>query len=203
MTCAAAGVDSIGINFFSNSRRYQPFQTASTWLDRVPEQLVRTAVFVNAPEEEVRRIAASGLIDVLQFHGTESPDYCARMRSAGLPIIKAVPIRDESDLEKLPLWEAADALLLDAWAPGVYGGTGQTIDWTLAARAVSEVAPKPVILSGGLNPSNVQEAVKLVRPAAVDTASGVERAPGFKDPDKCRAFAAAVRRVVYDAPPVS
>lgn len=181
--CAEAGADAIGINFFPQSKRFHSLEQAALWLDKVPPGLARTAVLVNAPAEEVRRIAESGLIDVLQFHGDETTEDMAGFRSLGLPMIKALPLRPDTALESLRVWPV-DALLLDAWAPGVYGGTGHTIDWTHAAEVIGALAPLPVILSGGLTPENIEEAVRRTRPAGVDTASGVEVSPGVKDHGK-------------------
>ncbi|RYD31493.1 MAG: phosphoribosylanthranilate isomerase [Verrucomicrobiaceae bacterium] len=187
LLCAEAGADAIGINFFPKSKRFHPLEQAALWLDKVPSGLARTAVLVNAPAEDVLRIAESGLIDVLQFHGDETPEDMVKFRSLGRPVIKALPLRPDTTLESLRAWPV-DALLLDAWAPGAYGGTGHTIDWTHAAEVIRALAPLPVILSGGLTPANIAEAVRRTRPAGVDTASGVEVSPGLKDHGKIRAL---------------
>lgn len=185
--CAAAGADAIGINFYPKSKRFHPLEQAALWLPQLPPHLVRVAVLVNAPDAELHRIATSGLIDVLQFHGDESPETIAAARRFGLPVIKALPLLPATTAAGLRAWPA-DALLLDAHAPGVYGGTGHTIDWTHAAAIVKALAPLPVILSGGLTPDNITAAVQQTHPSAVDTASGVELAPGQKDPSKVDAF---------------
>lgn len=193
--CAEAGADAIGINFYPGSKRYHPFSRAAVWLAEVPRELVRVAVLVNSPEPDLEQIAGSGLLDVLQFHGDESPETLESARRFGLPVIKALPLRPDSTPESLAAWPA-DALLLDAFAPGTYGGTGHTIDWDHAARIIAALAPRPVILSGGLNPDNVAAAVRQTRPAGVDVASGVESAPGRKDPDKVSRFIGSVRHAL-------
>ena len=185
--CAEAGADAIGINFYPLSKRFHPLDEAALWLGQLPPGLIRVAVLVNAPDAEVHRIATSGLIDVLQFHGDESPEAVGAARRFGLPVIKALPLLPGTTAASLLAWPA-DALLLDAHAPGVYGGTGHTIDWTHAAAIIAALAPRSVILSGGLTPDNLTAAVQQTHPAAVDTASGVEWAPGRKDPAKVLAF---------------
>lgn len=187
LQCAEAGADAIGINFYPRSKRYHPLDRAALWLTKLPSRLVRVAVLVNPPADELHRIANSGVIDVLQFHGDESPETLAAARCYGLPLIKALPLRPDTTISSLQAWPA-DALLLDAYAPGTYGGTGHTIDWTHAAAVIAELAPFPIILSGGLTAVNIHAAVSLTHPAGVDVASGVELAPGRKDPDQVRAF---------------
>lgn len=185
LACAEAGADAIGINFFPESKRFHPLEQAAVWLGRAPRSLTRVAVLVNAPGDEVRRLAESGLIDVLQFHGDENRDDLAGFRALGLPMIKALPLRPDTTPDSLCGWPV-DALLLDAYAPGTYGGTGHTVDWDRAAEVIAALAPLPVILSGGLTPDNVSEAVRRTLPAGVDVASGVELSPGLKDHGKIR-----------------
>lgn len=187
LQCAEAGADAIGINFYPKSKRYHALDEAALWLTQLPAGLSRVAVLVNAPAAELHRIATSGVIDVLQFHGDESPEILTDARRYGLPIIKALPLLPDTTIASLRAWPA-DALLLDAYAPGTYGGTGHTIDWTHAAAIIAEMAPCPIILSGGLTADNIHAAVQQTRPAGVDVASGVELSPGRKDPDKVHAF---------------
>jgi phosphoribosylanthranilate isomerase len=187
LATAEAGADAIGINFYLKSKRYHPLKEAALWLGDLPPSLVRTAVLVNTPAEELGRIATSGLIDVLQFHGDEPPETLIHARRYGLPIIKALPLRPDTTLASLQEWPA-DALLLDAWAPGTYGGTGHVIDWTHAATIIAALAPFPVILSGGLTPDNIAAAIAATHPAAIDVASGVESSPGQKDLEKIRSL---------------
>jgi len=192
LQCAAAGADAIGINFYPKSKRYHALDEAALWLTQLPAGLSRVAVLVNAPAAELHRIATSGLIDVLQFHGDESPEILTDARRYGLPVIKALPLLPDTTIASLRAWPA-DALLLDAYAPGTYGGTGHTIDWTRAAALIAAMAPFPVILSGGLTPDNTAAAIAATRPAGIDAASGVEFSPGIKDPAKVRALIQASR----------
>lgn len=193
LVCAEAGAEAIGINFFPKSKRFHPLDQAASWLADVPRSLTRVAVLVNPAAKDLRAIGQSGLLDVLQFHGDETPEEVAAARAEfGLPVIKALPLRADTTLESLRAW-TVDALLLDAYAPGVYGGTGHTIDWDRAAEVIAALAPLPVILSGGLTPENIEEAVRRTRPAGVDVASGVEISPGRKGHGKIRDFAAGAR----------
>ncbi|MES2709085.1 MAG: phosphoribosylanthranilate isomerase [Verrucomicrobiota bacterium] len=192
LACAEAGADAIGINFFPESKRFHPLEQAAVWLEQAPRSLTRVAVLVNTPADEVRRLAGSGLIDVLQFHGDENWDDLAEFRLLGLPMIKALPLRPDTTPDSLRGWPA-DALLLDAYVPGTYGGTGHTVDWSHAAEVIAALAPLPVILSGGLTPDNIAEAVRRTLPAGVDVASGVEISPGLKDHGKIRNLVAQAR----------
>ena len=132
-------------------------------------------------------------LTMLQLHGDEGPVYCAEAaRRTGCKVIKAMRVRSGADVQALAQFHT-DYHLLDSYTAGVPGGTGETFAWELARRTRKPAHPVPVVLSGGLNPDNVADAIGAVRPFAVDVASGVERAPGVKDPDKLEAFAAAVR----------
>ena len=187
-----AGADALGFNFYGKSKRHVRLDDAAEWIARLPADVSRVAVVVQPDEGLLRALQESGLFHALQFHGGESPDLCSRW--GGEFYVKACPVSDEASA----LAAAADpapCLLLDAHAPGEFGGTGRTIDWSLAARVVRQAA-RPVVLSGGLHAGNVAEAVAAVRPVAVDTASGVESAPGIKDASKMKAFVAAVRAAV-------
>jgi phosphoribosylanthranilate isomerase len=184
-----AGVDALGFNFYPQSKRAVRLTDISPWLKKLPSDIGRVAIVVHPDEALLRELTHSGLFHALQFHGGETPEFCAAW--GGDFYIKARPISDIASADAA-LADPASCLLLDAHAPGVHGGTGRTIDWELAAGVV-EAAARPVVLSGGLRPDNVAEAVRLVRPAAVDTASGVESAPGVKDAALMRSFVAAVR----------
>ncbi len=200
LVCVAAGINAIGINFWPKSKRFHPFAQASAWLDAVPEQITRVAVFVNADESEVTEIMHSGLLEVAQFHGDESDSYVQKFLDAGIPCIRALSVRTPEDLEKIPLCPAP-TILLDAYQPGVYGGTGRTCDWELAAQAVRAFPEKRIILSGGLTPANAAQAFHEVRPAALDLASGVEISPGVKDAALIRQLAKSVRSAMAPCPP--
>lgn len=178
----AAGVDALGFNFYAGSQRAVGLADVAGWIGTLPDGVARIAVVVNADENLLRDLQASGHFDAFQFHGGEAPAFCARW--GGEFYVKACPISDEASAEAA-LLDPAPCLLLDAHAPGTYGGTGRVIDWTLAARVARE-AKRPVVLSGGLHPGNVASAAAQVHPTAIDTASGVESAPGRKDAAKMR-----------------
>jgi phosphoribosylanthranilate isomerase len=181
------GADALGFNFWPGSRRHLTPAAARLIIERLPPLVTTVGVFVNQPEAEMRAIAAETGIQVFQLHGDEPPELCARMP---LPVVKAIPVDQVRTLSRLLSYEVS-AFLLDTPSRG-YGGTGQPFDWSLA-EGVSEVAP--VILAGGLTPENVADAVRAVRPYAVDVASGVESSPGVKDMDRMSRFVAAVREV--------
>lgn len=190
-----AGVDALGFNFYPKSKRVVRLEDIAGWVAQLPPEVGRVAVVVQPSEGLLGELAASGLFHALQFHGGEAPEFCARW--GGEFFIKARPLSD-GDSADAALADQAPGLLLDAHAPGEFGGTGRVIDWSLAARVVAE-AGRPVVLSGGLKPENVAEAVRQVRPVAVDTASGAESSPGIKDPTKMRALVGAVRDAAREA----
>jgi phosphoribosylanthranilate isomerase len=186
----AIGAWAIGLIFWSGSpRRCEPAiaaEIASAFKRRVEV----VGVFVNATLEEVAWTAESVGLTMLQLHGEEGPAFCAEAaRRTGCKVIKAIRVHSGADIQALSSFHT-DYHLLDSYAPGLPGGTGETFSWELARAHRGTV---PVVLSGGLTPTNVAEAIAVVRPFAVDVASGVERSPGVKDPDKLVAFAAAVK----------
>ncbi len=188
-----AGADALGFNAFPGSKRYFDFEKEADWLTQLPPFVMRVAVVVNPTVEEAERLLALPGIDLLQFHGDETPGFCARFARHGF--IKALAARNRATLETCRDY-AASAVLLDAYVPGAYGGTGQLIDLQLAAEFVREHPDRKVILSGGLTVDNVAEAVRAVRPWAVDVASGVEgETPRCKDRQKMRDFVQAVQGV--------
>ena len=190
--CAEAGASAIGINFYPKSKRYQPLAEARTWLSDFTGGPARVALFVNASFDEIRAAADTALFEAIQLHGDESPDFCSAVRALGLPVIRGLALPDAGSLSLLEQ-QPADAFILDAWAPGEFGGTGRLSDWPLAAEAIHRFPEKTLLLSGGLTPDNVARAVREVRPFGVDVASGVESSPGIKDPQKIRDFIAAAR----------
>ena len=148
-----------------------------------------TALFVNPTVEQVQSVLDSVRIDLIQFHGDEDDDFC---RQFGHPYIKALRVRQASDVVALCLrFPSALAVLLDSYKPGVPGGTGETFDWSL----VPATPPKPIILAGGLDPENVNHAIDVVHPFALDVSGGVESAKGIKDHGKITAFVNEVYRV--------
>lgn len=187
-----AGADALGINFWPKSKRFIALADATRWLRDLAGTVPRVAVTVNATDDELRAIHESGVIDWIQLHGDETPDRVRSLTEQGLPVFKALGVRDRSTLESAAAFPSP-TLLLDAYAPNEYGGSGETMDWALGAEAVRRWPDRQIVLAGGLTPENVAAAVRQVHPAAVDVASGVESAPGQKDSAKVRAFIEAVR----------
>ncbi len=185
----AAGADALGFVFYPPSPRHVTPLRAAQLLAQVPAFVTRVGLFVNEPAEAVRAVLAQAPLDLLQFHGEEDAAYCAAF---GKPWIKAARVKAGFDLlEYASAFAGAPGLcglLLDAHVEG-YGGGGKTFDWSLIPRSL----PLPVILSGGLHPGNVVEAVRTVRPWAVDVSSGVEAGRGIKDVQKINEFIAGVR----------
>jgi phosphoribosylanthranilate isomerase len=170
-----AGADALGFVFYEKSPRHVSIAAAAALLRELPPFVQSVGLFVNAEPAFIESVLQAVPLDLLQFHGEERPADCARF---GRPYIKAERVNRESDLLKCVAdFDAARGLLLDAFVPGMPGGTGERFDWSLIPPAL----PKPVILSGGLTPDNVAEAVRRVRPWAVDVSSGVEVAKGIKD----------------------
>lgn len=183
-------VPALGVNFWPQSKRYCPPAEAAGFLSPLKDRILRVGVFVNADPEEVAGLFRDDLIDLAQFHGDETEGDCAVFALRELPFIKALGVKSPDDLDCATGYHAS-AVLLDAHAPGVYGGTGQTIDWT-TARAFRDQHPAlPLILAGGITPENAAAALEAVRPAALDVASGSESEPGIKDFRKVAALLAA------------
>jgi phosphoribosylanthranilate isomerase len=186
----AAQAWAIGLIFWPHSRRRCDLTAAAEIAAAVKRRVEVVGVFVNATLDHVIEVADGAGLTMVQLHGDEGPVYCGEVaRRTGCKVMKAVRVRSGADVRALGAFHT-DYHLLDSYAPGVPGGTGETFAWEIAR---THRGPVPVILSGGLTPENVADAVATVRPYAVDVASGVERAPGKKDPDKLEAFAAAVR----------
>ena len=201
---AEFGADALGLNFYEKSPRALDLARDGGWLRALPAGLSRIAVLVNAPLALAERLVDEGIADAVQLHGDEDEAYCLRLKGARVPFIKAIRVRDASALQR-PERFGTDHLLLDAFRPDAYGGTGHTLDWDLAARFAAEgrAAARRTILSGGLVPGNVAEAVTRVRPDAVDVASGVEgmEGPRRKDAERMRGFIVAVRSVAVNSSP--
>ncbi|MDI6689713.1 MAG: phosphoribosylanthranilate isomerase [Actinomycetota bacterium] len=181
------GADALGFVFAESPRCIEP-QVAAEIIKAIPPFVSRVGIFVDEDETWVKTVATICGLDILQFHGSESASYCMQFERK---VIKAFRIKQFSDLDIFPGYRAVDAFLLDTFVEGRCGGTGKTFDWRIARKA--KEFGKPIILSGGLNPDNVAEAIRLVKPYAVDVSSGVEKEPGKKDPDKLRAFFENVR----------
>jgi len=189
-----AGADALGINFWPQSKRFIALDEATPWLRDLAGNVPRVAVTVNASDDELRAIHDSGVIDWIQLHGDETPDRVKSLTRQGLPVFKAMGVRDRYSLTAAANYESP-TLLLDAYAPNEYGGSGETMDWALGAEAVRQWPDQQIVLAGGLTPENVAAAVSQVHPAGVDVASGVESSPGRKDLGKVRKFIAAVKAV--------
>lgn len=185
------GVEALGVNFWPKSKRYLAPSQAG-WLKALSGKILRVGVFVNPEIDEAIELVRAGLIDVIQLHGDETPETAAPIREASIPFFKAIGVQGAADLERATNF-GADALLLDAPAPGVYGGTGETFDWSVAAAFIQHHPALPVILAGGIVPGNAAAALAVVHPAALDVASGSESAPGIKDFEKVSALLASVR----------
>lgn len=188
---ARLGVPALGANFWPESKRHLPVDAAG-FLKPLAGRILRVGVFVNAGPDLPRELFDRGLIDAAQLHGDESPEEAALLAEGGIPVIKAIGVRTPADLEAAVTFPAR-ALLLDAHAPGLYGGTGRTIDWNAAADFVRLHPELPVILAGGVVPENAAAAIDRVHPAALDVASGAESSPGIKDFTKVAALLSATR----------
>lgn len=181
--------DAIGLVFAEKSPRRVDVERASAIVRALPPFVATVALFVNPDPAEVETVLERVRPSLLQFHGEESPDFC---RSFGTPWLKAVRVRPGTDLLQCAA-DFADAagLLLDAYTPDAHGGTGHRFDWSLIPAGLA----LPVVLAGGLDTGNVAEAIRRVRPWAVDVSSGVEAAKGIKDAAKVAAFISEVRNV--------
>lgn len=187
LAAARHGASAIGLMFYAPSPRNVAPPVAAAIVAALPPFVSPVGVFVNPERAWVEQVLAAVRLDLLQFHGDEAPDFCAGF---GVPYVKAARVRPGVDLlEYSAGYSRARGLLLDAYVPGVHGGTGRGFDWSL----VPPDLPLPVILSGGLTPGNVGAAVRAVRPWAVDVSSGVEAAKGIKDAAKIAAFIEEVR----------
>ena len=184
---AEAGADLLGFVFCEQSPRRVSLEAAAAIIRELPPSIVKVGVFVNAPADLVYRGIGECGLNLLQFHGEETPEYCVQF---GVMSMKALRIRDERSLEALAAYRT-DAWLLDAFTPDRLGGTGKCFNWDLAVQARD--LGRPIFLAGGLTPQNVSEAVRKVRPYAVDVSSGVEAVPGRKDHKKVRAFIQGAR----------
>jgi phosphoribosylanthranilate isomerase len=187
LAAARAGADAIGLVFFAKSPRNVDPVLAAEISGALPPFVTRVALFVNPSVEEVESVLRQVRPDVLQFHGEESPAFC---RSFGVPYLKAARVKPGVDLlQCAALYVDAQGLLLDAWSEGAHGGTGERFDWAL----IPPDLPRPVVLAGGLHADNVAEAIRAVRPWAVDVSSGVETSKGIKDAARIAAFMKEVR----------
>lgn len=210
LLAANEGADAIGLVFYAASPRYVDFTTATKIVDHLPSNVAAVGVFVNPSLGTLKTAADQVGLDALQLHGDEPPELISQLELPArripkpvgflpqipatqpprLTTIKAFRVRDTKSLELLPRYKT-DLWLLDSYVPGEHGGTGAQFNWHLAAHAMR--MGRPIVLAGGLKPSNVAKAIRTVCPHAVDVSSGVESAPGRKDPTLVRAFITAVK----------
>ena len=184
-----AGADALGLVFYAKSPRHIELSAAEKLVRAMPPFVSVVGLFVNPTADEVRAVLTRIPLSVLQFHGEESAEFCAQF---GLPYLKAIRVRRDVDLLQCAAeFSGAQGLLLDAFVEGTHGGTGAAFDWQLIPAKL----PLPIILSGGLHAGNVAEAIKQVRPYAVDVSSGVESGKGIKDAAKIAAFTNEVNRI--------
>lgn len=183
------GADALGF-VFAESPRKVDVETVADIVEKLPPLVSKVGVFVNEKPENIEDIAERCSLDYYQLHGDETPKYVARFPQD--KIIKAFRIKDKSDLDKIDKFPNVSAVLLDSFTEGEYGGTGKTFDWKLALGVKGLC--NHLILSGGMTPENVAEAIKKVKPYGVDVSSGVEEKPGKKDPEKLEKFFSEVRK---------
>ena len=187
VAAAACGMDAIGLVFYPKSPRVVDLATAEAIVAALPPFVSVVALFVDPAPETVATVLSRLPVDLIQFHGAESPEFCAAF---GRPYLKAIPMRPQVDLAaQAQYYASARGLLVDTYRPGIPGGSGESFDW----QQVPVQRAFPLILAGGLNPHNVAAAIHQVRPYAVDVSGGVESAKGIKDPTRMAAFAAAVQ----------
>ncbi len=187
LAAVEAGADAIGLVFYGKSPRAVSIEQAAAILQALPPFVTSVGLFVDMPHDELQQLLQRLPLDLLQFHGDESPADC---EGHGRPYIKALRVRPGEDVSAaMAPYAGARGILLDTFVEGVPGGTGASFDWSL----VPENAAKPIILAGGLDAGNVATAIRQVRPYAVDVSGRVEAGKGIKDAGKIRAFVRAVR----------
>ncbi len=187
LAAVEAGADAIGLVFYGKSPRAVSIEQAAAILQALPPFVTSVGLFVDMPHDELQQLLQRLPLDLLQFHGDESPADC---EGHGRPYIKALRVRPGEDVSAaMAPYAGARGILLDTFVEGVPGGTGASFDWSL----VPENAAKAIILAGGLDAGNVATAIRQVRPYAVDVSGGVEAGKGIKDAGKIRAFVRAVR----------
>ena len=200
---AASGADAVGLNFYAKSARFLMPEAANSVVDALPPEIVKVGLFVNAAADEICGHFDSLELDLIQLHGDETPEFVSRL--AGRPVMKAFRVGTQG---LSPVYEFIEqtqklgcrlrAVLVDAFCRGSYGGTGRLADWPAVAEYSQNKKQlradlPPLVLAGGLTADNVAEAIRAVRPAAVDTASGVESSPGKKDPKAVLSFVQAAK----------
>jgi phosphoribosylanthranilate isomerase len=192
LAAAAAGADAIGFVFYADSPRAVAVDVARAICVELPAFVTTVGLFVDAQPGEIRETLAQVPLDLLQFHGAETAEYCEQFAR---PYIKALRMREDVDvIAAAQQFKTARGLLLDTYRAGVAGGTGEIFDWQRVPKSLRG----RIVLAGGLSPENVGAAIAQIRPYGVDVSGGVEAAPGRKDAGKIAAFIAAVRRADFE-----
>lgn len=188
INAAELGADYIGLNFYKKSPRHIEPNKAMEIIKKIPNNVKKVGIFVNEELNTAVDTAKKLNLDLVQLHGDEKPEYCKQLKDKSKKsIIKAFRIKTNNDIKNIGRYNA-DFLMFDAHKDGMFGGTGKTFDWKII-KAIK----KPFFLSGGLNPENVKDAIKIANPFAVDVASGVEEKPGKKDYEKMKKFIEAAK----------
>ncbi len=200
---AQCGADAVGLNFYDKSPRFIDFASANRIVTALPEGIIKVGVFVNAPSSQIIDSFDRLPLDLIQLHGDEPPDFVGQL--GGRPCVRSFRVKRgglESVRRFLEKCERINcrpaAILIDAFDPDHYGGTGQVGDWDELANKRSKLGSTQLVLAGGLSPANVAKAIRAVRPSAVDTASGVESSPGKKDRELVKAFVTAANAAFAD-----
>jgi phosphoribosylanthranilate isomerase len=183
------GADALGFNLYPGSKRYIQWQNEVEWIRELPAEVSRIAVIVDSALDEACQLLEMDLFDGLQLHGDESREYCESLVKCRKPVLKALRLTTADLLERVRSYPVF-GFMIDSYREGAFGGTGERFDWTLLKGVKFE---KPLIVAGGLTPENVADAVREIRPHAVDVASGVENRDGFKDKKKMQEFVLAAR----------
>lgn len=190
MAAAELGADAIGVNFYPKSPRATSVADLADLVEGLPERMAVVALFVNPAPELVRQVLETGAVDLLQFHGDESAEFCEQFET---PYMKVVAVKADSDLKfEFAKYETAQYILLDSFDPIMPGGTGKTFDWSRVVELTEQQRAR-LVLAGGLTPANVGEAIEVVHPFGVDVSSGVEASKGIKDLNMMQVFIEGVR----------
>jgi len=193
LAAANLGVDAIGLNFYPKSPRAISVADLENLVEGLPERVSVVALFVNPAPELVRQVLGTGAVDLLQFHGSESVEFCEQFET---PYMKAVAVKMDSNLKsEFAKYESAQYILLDSFDPVMLGGTGKTFDWGSIVELTQKQRSR-LVLAGGLGPANVGEAIEIVQPFGVDVSSGVEASKGIKDIKMMQLFIQGVRASV-------
>jgi len=193
LAAANLGVDAIGLNFYPQSPRAISVADVADLVEGLPARVSVVALFVNPTSELVRQVLRTGTVDLLQFHGSESAEFCEQFET---PYMKVVAVKTDSDLKaEFAKYESAQYILLDSFDPIMLGGTGKTFDWGTVVELTQKQRSR-LVLAGGLGPANVREAIEIVQPFGVDVSSGVESSKGIKDIKMMQLFIQGVRASV-------